>query len=97
MLGGNFSAVTSPACNNGKQINLKNPTDPTGKTLFAGNQIPVSMFSAPALKMMSFYPAPQDSCGTLYYGSVANQTENLGIAKGDYQLNSSSPFSFATS
>ncbi len=48
----------------------------------------MSLFSAPALKMMSFYPAPQDSCGTSYYGTVSNQTEHMGIAKGDYQLSS---------
>ena len=66
MLTGDFSAVTSPSCNAGKQINLKDPRDPTGKTLFANNQVPVSLFSAPALKMMTFYPAPQDNCGTLF-------------------------------
>ncbi len=92
MLQGNFSAVTGPGCQGGKQINLKNPTDPTGKTFFPNNQIPTSMFSAPALKMMTFYPTPQDGCGTLYYGSVSNQTENMGIAKGDYQLSSRQTF-----
>jgi hypothetical protein len=91
MLQGNFSVVTSPACNAGKQINLKNPAAAAG-TLFPNNQIPISMFSAPALKMMTFYPQPQDGCGTLYYGSVSNQTENMGIAKGDYQLSSRQTF-----
>jgi len=37
MLQGNFSVVTSPACNSGKTINLKDPRDPTGKTLFPNN------------------------------------------------------------
>jgi len=85
---GDFSVITSPLCNGGKQINLKDPRDPTGKTLFANNQVPVSLLSAPALKMMTYYPAPQDGCGTSYYGDVSNQTENMGLAKGDYQLSS---------
>lgn len=85
MLAGNFSTITSPTCNAGKQINLKNPTN---GTLFPNNQIPVSMFSAPALKMMTFYPPPSDGCGTSYYGNVSNQDEHMGVAKGDYQLTS---------
>ncbi len=84
---GDFSVVDSPACNGGKTITLKDPRDPTGKTLFANNQIPVSLLSAPALKMMTFYPAPADGCGTSFYGTVQNQTEHMGVAKGDYQIN----------
>ncbi len=87
MLNGNFSTIASPLCNANKQINLKDPRDPTGKTLFPGNQIPVSLFSKPALKMMTFYPAAEDGCGTLHYGVIANQDEHMGIAKADYQLN----------
>lgn len=83
MLAGNFSTITSPACNSGKQINLKNPNN---GQLFPNNQIPVSMFSAPALTMMTFYPQPINGCGQLYYGTLANQDEHMGIAKGDYQL-----------
>jgi Carboxypeptidase regulatory-like domain/TonB dependent receptor len=84
MMTGDFSVVTSPQCNGGKQINLKNPTN---GTLFGNNQIPLSLFSPQAQKMMTFYPAPQDGCGTLYYGTVSNQDEHMGLAKGDYQLN----------
>jgi hypothetical protein len=86
MLNGDFSTIASPACNANKQINLKDPRDPTGKTLFAGNQVPVSLFAKPSLKMMSFYPPAEDGCGTLHYGVIANQDEHMGIAKGDYQL-----------
>ena len=88
MLQGNFSTITSPLCNAGRTISLRDPRDPTGKTFFANNQIPQSLLSAPSLKMTSFYPAPQDNCGTSYYGTVANQTEQMGVAKGDYQLSS---------
>ncbi|HEY3826307.1 MAG TPA: TonB-dependent receptor [Bryobacteraceae bacterium] len=88
MLQGNFSTIDSPACNSGKSIALKDPRDPTGKTIFANNQMPISLLNPASLKMMSFYPAPQDGCGTLYYGTLANQTENMGVAKGDYTLSS---------
>jgi hypothetical protein len=82
---GDWSAIASPACNGGKQLSLKNPS--TGAVL-PNNQIPVSIFSAPALKMLSFFPAAEDVCGTSHFGTVANQTEHTGLARGDYQLNS---------
>ncbi len=85
MLQGNFSVIDSPACNAGRSITLKNPTN---GAILANNQMPVSLFSPAALKMMTYYPAPQDGCGTSYYGDVSNQTENLGVAKGDYQMTS---------
>jgi hypothetical protein len=85
---GDFSTIVSPQCNAGRTIALKDPRDPTGKTLFADNHIPVSLFSAPALKMMTFYPPAADACGTSFYSTVQNQDEHMGIARGDYQLNS---------
>jgi len=57
----------------GQADQSERPRDPTGKTFFANNQVPISLFSAPALKMMTYYPAPQDGCGTSYYGDVANK------------------------
>ncbi len=85
---GDFSVVDSPQCNNGRTIHLKDPRDPTGKTFFANDQIPKSLLSAPALKMMTFYPPASDGCGTSYFGTVSNLNEHMGIARGDYQLNS---------
>jgi hypothetical protein len=83
---GDFSVVDSPQCNNGKQITLLDPRDSTHKTVLANNQIPQSLLSAPALKMMTYYPPAADGCGTSFYGTVQNQTEHMGIARGDYQL-----------
>jgi hypothetical protein len=84
MVAGNFSAITSPLCNANKQINLKNPAG----GVFANNQIPTSMFNPASLKMLSFYPAPSNSCGQSYYGTVSNSNEHMGLAKADYQLSS---------
>lgn len=83
MLGGNFSTITSPTCSSKGQISIKNPL--TGAP-FPGNQIPTSMFSPAALKMMSFYPPTSDPCGKVFFGTLSNQDEHQGLAKVDYQL-----------
>jgi len=84
MLKGDFSTITSTTCQN-KAVPLK---DATGKA-FPNNQIPVSSFSAPAVKMLSFFPTPPDTaCGKILYGTVQNQDEHSAVVKGDYQLSS---------
>ncbi len=91
MLSGDFSAVTSTQCQ-GKQIQLYNPfsaTTASARQPFVGNQIPVSLFSQPALKMVSFYPVPPDTaCGREFYSPLQGQDEHMGLVKGDYQINS---------
>ena len=91
MLKGDFSTITSgrsvsgaSACN-ATPITLKDPNN--GNQPFAGNQIPVTRFSAPALKMMTYYPTATDPCGKSFYGTIANQDEHQGLARVDYQLN----------
>jgi len=78
MLKGDFTAIASPACNSGRQIQLKAP--------YVNNQISPSLFVAPALKMITYYPTPTDPCGTTYYSTLNNSGESLGVAKVDYQL-----------
>jgi Carboxypeptidase regulatory-like domain/TonB dependent receptor len=85
MLSGNFLTITSTSCA-ASAITLKDPNN--GNQPFPGNQIPVTRFSAPALKMMSFYPTTTDPCGKSFYGTVANQDEHQGLARIDYQLTS---------
>jgi hypothetical protein len=84
MLSGDFSTIASPTCSAKGEIAIKNPV--TGAP-FPGNQIPVSMFSPAAVKMMSFYPTTNDPCGKVFYGILSNQDEHQGLAKVDYQLN----------
>ena len=80
MLAGNFTTYTSPACQGGRQVTLKAP--------FVNNTISPALFSPPAVKMMTHYPVTNDPCGKEFYGTVQNQDEHMGVAKGDYQLTS---------
>jgi len=80
MLAGDFTAITSPACNANRQITLKQP--------FANNKISPSLFSAPALKMLTFgYGTTSDPCGKVQFGSINDLNEQMGVGKVDYQLN----------
>ncbi len=80
MLKGDWTTIASPACNNGRQITLKAP--------FVNNTIDPSLFVAPALKMLNYYPAPVNACGKVNYATVQNFDEHAGLARVDYQLSS---------
>jgi hypothetical protein len=80
MLNGDFTAVTSPACNGGRQLNL---TDG-----FAGNRIDPSRFSPVTLNFLKHVPVSTDPCGKLQYGIPNNNTEQQGVGKVDYTLTS---------
>ena len=82
MLNGDFTAITSPACNGGTQRNL------TGG--FVGNKIDVSKLSPVALKFLQHVPVSDDPCGRLQYGIPNNNTEHQGLAKIDYTINQNS-------
>ena len=79
MLAGDFTAITSPACNGGKQIALKAP--------FVNNRIDPSSFDKPALKVASMLPEATDACGTLNWGAVNKSNEWQIVDKVDYQIN----------
>jgi hypothetical protein len=80
MLAGDFTKITSPACNNGKQITLKPP--------FVNNTISASQLSAPALKMLTYgYGTAEDDCGTVHFGSLNSFSSQYGVGKMDYQIN----------
>ena len=79
MLAGDFTAITSPACNAGRQINL------TGG--FANNQIDPSRLSPIAVNFARYLPvATADPCGRVQYGIPNNNTEHQAITKVDYTL-----------
>jgi hypothetical protein len=81
MLAGDFRAVTSPACNAGRQITLSAP--------FVDNQVDQSLLSAPALKFSSFLPKSDDPCGRLNYSNPdIDDWENV-IGRVDYQMTAS--------
>ncbi|HLI85056.1 MAG TPA: carboxypeptidase-like regulatory domain-containing protein [Bryobacteraceae bacterium] len=80
MAQGNFTAITSPACNGGKQINLP------ASLGFTNNQIAPALLDPVALNILKTLPATSDPCGSTLYGLVANSGEDLVIGKMDYQI-----------
>ena len=60
----------------------------TLKAPYVNNVLPMSLVSPQAVAMAKFFPTGPEPCGLQTYVQKANQTENLGIAKIDYQLSS---------
>jgi hypothetical protein len=79
-IAGDFTALASPACNNGRQITL-----PSGFG-FVDDKISPALLNPVALNIAKTLPAVDDPCGRTLYGLVANQDENLVTAKVDYQI-----------
>src|SRR5579862_8149876 len=71
MLAGDWTAVTAPSCNGGRQIALKAP--------FVNNQISPALFSAPSVNLVSLktFPTATDACGTVHFGNVSNSDEAI--------------------
>jgi hypothetical protein len=86
MAQGDFSA-----CYGSKPI-LKDPRDPTGQTLFPGNQIDPTLLNPVAANILKTMPATTNACGRTVYGLVANQDEDLVTAKVDWQVNTGHSF-----
>jgi len=78
MLAGDFTAVTSPACNAGRQIALRAP--------FVDNRVDPSQFSRAALNISAKLPAAQNDCGRITYGVPTQTNESQSLGKVDYQL-----------
>ena len=89
---GDFSTIASKACQPAGAVQLYDPassTDATQRRPFAGNQIPITQYSQPALNMLKFYPTPGDTvCGKESFAPRSGQDEHMGIARGDYQISS---------
>ena len=80
MLAGDFTTITSPACNAGRPISLRAP--------FTNNRIDPSQFNPIVLKVVALLPKAQDACGTYRYGVRSPEDYNMAVSKGDYQLTS---------
>src|SRR5579862_4138041 len=80
ILAGDFTAFASPACNAGKQFTL------SAAQGFVNNMISPAKFSPAAVKIAAILPsASADGCGKVTYPLSGGQTENMGVAKVDWQ------------
>jgi hypothetical protein len=82
MLAGDFRAITSAECNNGRPINLAMP--------FVGNMVDPSLFSKTALSLVhqKLFPTTSDPCGLVRFGSVPKTNEGVATGRVDYQWSS---------
>jgi hypothetical protein len=80
MLAGDFTAFTSPACNQGRQITLRAP--------FTNNRIDPRLFSPAAVNIASRLPSTTDPCGQVTWGAKRDSNESQQVGKIDYQWSS---------
>ena len=80
ILTGDFSVFASAACNGGRAITL------SAAQGFVANKISLARLSPAALKIASILPSSTaDPCGKVTYGIPGGQTENMGVARLDWQ------------
>ena len=82
MANGNFTAIASPACNGGAQVNLP------GSLGFANNQISPTLLSPVSLNVLKTFPTTTDPCGRTGYQLASKNDEDLITAKIDWQASS---------
>jgi hypothetical protein len=81
MLAGDFSTITSPACNGGRTIALRAPFD-------ASSRISPTQFSPAALNISARLPKTTDPCGRVDFARKTHNFENLAIGRVDYTMSS---------
>ncbi|PYS36788.1 MAG: TonB-dependent receptor, partial [Acidobacteria bacterium] len=81
-LAGDFTALASPACNNGVQKTLP------ASLGFVDNKIAPSALNPVAVNVTKTFPVSNDPCGRTLYGLVANQDEDQVVSKLDYNISS---------
>ena len=77
VLAGDWTAITSPACNGGRQITLKAP--------FINNTISPSLYSPQAVNLVKHFPTVTNPCGQDSFGRVNNSNEQFIVARMDFQ------------
>ncbi len=77
MLAGDFTMITAPICNGGRQIALKAP--------FVDNRIDPVLFSPVALKVASRLPETNDPCGQITFGRKNIDDQRQFVTKMDIQ------------
>ena len=86
MIGGDFTAFASAACNGGVQKTLS----PTFG--FVNNTISPALLNPVALKLAATLPTATSPCGNTIYGYANGQHEQLYVARMDYQINQNQSF-----
>ncbi len=84
MLAGDFTALTSPACNGGRQVELRAP--------FVGNRVAPSQLNPVALAYSRYLPTATDPCGRVQFGIPNDSTEHQALGRIDYTLNQQHTF-----
>jgi hypothetical protein len=77
MLAGDFTAITSPACNSGRQINLRAP--------FVDNRIDPALLSPAARNFTALLPSTTDPCGEVQWSNAESRDIHEPIVRIDYQ------------
>src|ERR1041385_79116 len=82
MLAGDWTTFTSPGCNGGQQVTLKNsPNAP-----FVNNHIdPALYYSKAAVNFSKLLPSPSDPCGKMIYSSTSTVNNPMVIGRIDLQ------------
>ena len=80
MMAGDFTAITSPACNAGRTIALRAP--------FVGTRVDTALYSPAARNLQGRLPAPVNDCGQVFFARKTQSFEHLGVGRLDYQWNS---------
>ena len=77
VLAGDWTAITGPACNGGRQIKLNAP--------FVNNTISPSLYSPAAVNLVKHFPVVTNLCGRDVFGRVNNSNEQFIVARVDFQ------------
>lgn len=80
MRAGDFSAIASPACNNGAQLNLGAP--------FVNNRVNPALFNPVSMRIADLLPVATDPCGRVQYAVADNNDEQQGVTRLDWQATS---------
>jgi hypothetical protein len=78
MRAGDFTEFASAACNSRGAVNLRGP--------YVNNRIDPANFSAAAMNILDFFPAPSDPCGRTTFSRTRKPYEGQSIGKVDFQL-----------